>query len=580
MGNWEDQIKEIKERANIVDIISNYVNLRKSGENFVGLCPFHNEKTPSFTVSEKKGVFHCFGCGAGGDVISFLTRIRNESFNDTIRYLANITGVHLETSTTDKKKNNYYSINELLANYYHSLLFSDPVGRKAFNYLSIERGLTTKTINDYMIGYAPNKWNVVETVLKSHNIPLSMAYDIGLIVKKQNSNEYYDKFRGRIMFPIKDYRGRITAFGGRQFDGEDPKYMNSPDSDIYKKGMSLYGIDIAKQYIDKKGFVLFVEGYMDALVLHQYGFKTAVATTGTAVSIYHINAVSRYTDKIVFLFDGDEAGEKAVIRTIEIMIDSDVEGRFALLPQGFDPDTFVIKYGAEALNKLIYDAKSLFDYYVGSSIKNTDNSVPSKLKAINKVFSLLKRIQNSPVKQELYIKRLSELSGISYASIKKAFNTSTVSQNKSNTYTSSSKVEQDKTELTILTIIIDHPEKMHILLNEHGLDWFENKNIVATIKRIKELNDKGIINIKDFIFQYVTDDNQRSIISSALLNDLSGENIDVLYDYTINKLKKSYYVKEQKRLSAEIERLKTTGHKEEAYSLLKKKKEIAVFHKQ
>ncbi|MGB9734735.1 MAG: DNA primase [bacterium] len=581
MGSWENQIKEIKERVNIVDIISNYVNLKKSGENFVGLCPFHNEKTPSFTVSEKKGVFHCFGCGVGGDVISFLTRIRNESFNDTIRYLANIAGVQLDETTSDKKKANYYSINELLANHYHSLLFSDPAGKKAFNYLTVERGLSTKTINDYMIGYAPNKWDQVETFLRAHNIPLSMASDIGLIVKKQNSNEYFDRFRGRIMFPIKDYRGKVIAFGGRQFDGEQPKYMNSPDSDIYKKGMTLYGIDVAKQNMDKKGFAIFVEGYMDVLLLHQHGFKNAVATTGTAVSLYHVNTVSRYTDSVVFIFDGDEAGEKAALRTLEVIIEADIDARFALLPRGYDPDTFIIKYGVDALNKLIADAQPLFDYYVKSLIKDKENSVTGRLKAINNIILLLKKIQSSPIKQELYIKRLSELTGISNLSIKKALNSRNTSQYKSITHTSSfNKGDQDKTELIVLTIIIDHPEKMHILLDEHGLDWFENKDIVAIIKRIKELNEAGIRDVKDVIFQHISDEREKAILSAAMLNDLSGENIDMLYDYTINKLKKSYYVKEQRRLSAEIEELKTSGEEEKAYTLLKKKKEIAVFHKQ
>ncbi|MCL5878607.1 MAG: DNA primase, partial [Deltaproteobacteria bacterium] len=299
---WENQIKEIKERINITDVVAGYVTLKKSGDNFVGLCPFHNEKTPSFTVNEKKGVFHCFGCGAGGDVISFLTRIRNEGFNDTVRYLANMAGVQLEESTSDKNKHTYYSINEQLANYYHNLLFSDPAGKKAFKYLTVERGLSTKTINDALVGYAPNRWDTAVSFLKTNKLPLTMAIDIGLIMKKQSGNDYFDRFRGRIMFPIKDYRGRVIAYGGRMFEGEEPKYLNSPDSDIYKKGMSLYGIDIAKPHIDKTGFALFVEGYMDVLLLHQHGFKNAVATTGTAVSLYHINTVSRYAHHIVFLF--------------------------------------------------------------------------------------------------------------------------------------------------------------------------------------------------------------------------------------------------------------------------------------
>jgi len=579
--NWERQIKEIKERVSIVDIISGYVNLKRSGENFVGLCPFHNEKTPSFTVNEKKGVFHCFGCGAGGDVISFLTRIRNESFSDTIRYLASITGVQLEQSASNKNKDNYYSINELIANYYHSLLFSDPVGKKAFDYLTAQRGLNTRTINEYMIGYAPNKWDVAVNFLKKQEVPLTIASDIGIIVKKQTGNEYFDRFRGRIIFPIKDYKGRIIALGGRQFDGEEPKYLNSPDSDIYKKGMSLYGIEIAKQYIEKDKRALFVEGYMDVLALHQHGFKSAVATTGTSVSLYHLNLISRYAPQIIFLFDGDEAGEKAAMRALEVTIDTDIEGRVALLPEGYDPDTFVIKYGVEALKKLIASADLLFDYYVKRAIKDSNDTVTNKLKAINNIILLLKKIENAPIKQELYIKQLSDLSGVSDIAIRKSLKTGNTPYKPDKVAgTDILRNNLDRSELNILTIIIDHPEKMHILLDEHKLEMFANKDIVAVINRIKELYVNGVKDIKDFIFQYISDENQKAIISAAMLNNLSGEDIDVLYEYSINKIRKSYYIKEQKRLSEEIEKVKATGNKEVAFALLKKKKEMAISHKQ
>jgi DNA primase len=578
----ENQIKEIKERVNIVDIISGYVNLKKSGDNFVGLCPFHNEKTPSFTVNEKKGVFHCFGCGAGGDVISFLTRIRNEGFNDTVRYLANIAGVQLnDEKDSDKNRNNYYSINELLANYYHNLLFSDPSGKKAFKYLTVERGLSTKTINDYVIGYAPHTWDTAVSFLRAHNVPLNTAFDIGIIVKKQTGNDYFDRFRGRIMFPIKDYRGRIIAYGGRQFEGEEPKYLNSPDSDIYKKGMSLYGIDVAKSNINKTGYAIFVEGYMDVLIMHQYGFKNTVATTGTAVSLYHINTVSRFARDVVFLFDGDEAGEKAAIRTLEVMIDSDIEGKFALLPHGYDPDTFVIKYGSDAMNKLISDAGSLFEYYVKKALKDSQNNITGRLKAINTIIVLLKKIRGSPIKQELYIKKLAELSGVSESSIKDSFHAvERKSYGQNPVSAPAANKDIDRVELTLLTIIIDHPEKVHILLDDSIVDFFTNKDIAAVFKRIKDLYDSGIKDIKGFIFQQVNDEKQKAIISAAMLKDLSGEDVNVLYEYAVNKIKKSYYVTEQKRLSREIAKTKDSGNKETAHTLLKRKKEIAVFHKQ
>ncbi len=577
----ETQIKDIKERINIVDIISGYVNLKKSGDNFIGLCPFHNEKTPSFTVNEKKGVFHCFGCGAGGDVISFLMRVRNEGFNDTVKYLANVAGITLATKESDKKKDDYYSINELIANYYHHLLFADSAGKKAFKYLTVERGLSTQTINDYTIGYAPNRWDAALSFLKSHDVPVTTAFTLGIIIKKQNGNDYYDRFRGRIMFPIKDYMGRIIAFGGRMFDGEEPKYLNSPDSDVYKKGMSLYGINTAKSQVTKAGYFIFVEGYMDVLLMHQYGFKNTVATTGTAVSIYHINTVSRYARDAVFLFDGDAAGEKAAMRTLEVIIDSDIEGRYAMLPTGYDPDTFLVKYGRDAMNGIINNAQPLFESFVKRLLKDSDASIANKLRAINNILLLIQKMRSSPIKQELYIKRLSELTGISESSIRSSFGKMETSvYEKTSATPQSARSDTSRAEVILLSIVIDHPEKVHILFKDGIINTLANPEINASIRYIKTLYDSGVKNIKSTVFSQEIEERTKAVISEAMLNDLSGEDIDALYEQAVNKIKKTYYVNEQKKLSREIVQTKAAGNKDTADELLKKKKEIAVFHKQ
>ncbi len=578
---WDNQIKEIKERINIVDIIGGYVTLKKNGENFVGLCPFHNEKTPSFTVSEKKGVFHCFGCGAGGDVISFLTRIRNETFPDTVRHLAQIAGVRLEERDSDNNRTTYYAINEQLAGYYHSLLFSHPSGKKAFQYLTVERGLSTRTINDFMVGYAPNAWDTAVSFLKSHQIPLPMAAALGIIMKKQSGNDYFDRFRGRIMFPIRDYRERIIAFGGRSSGNDEPKYLNSPDSELYKKGTTLYGIDKARPHIIKTGYAVFVEGYMDALLLHQYGFNNTVATTGTAVSHYHAQTMARIGQGVVFLFDGDEAGEKAASRTLEVIIDSDIEGKFAVLPRGYDPDTFVIRHGSDAMKKLIEQAQPLFDYYVKRALQGAPDDITGRVKAINNVIVLLKKVQDSPIKQELYIKRLAALSGISETSIRAAFTAAAPKPYAQGPAPARAVIKDtSRVELTILTILIDQPEKVHILLDDRAVDFFTNRDIAAAVRRVKDLYESGIKDVRGCIFQQVTDENQKAVISAAMLNDLSGENIDVLYEYAVSKIKRSYYVAEQKRLSGEIAKTKSSGNNGTAETLLKRKKEIAIFHKQ
>lgn len=578
---WEPKIKDIKERINIVDIISGYVSLKKSGENFVGLCPFHKEKSPSFTVNEKKGVFHCFGCGAGGDVISFLMQARNEGFGDVIRYLSTVAGISLEENASDRKREDHYSINALLANHYHQLLFADPAGKKAFQYLTTTRGLSTQTINDYLIGYAPNRWDAAVSFLRSNNVSLNMAADLGIIMKKQDNRDYYDRFRGRIMFPIRDYRSRIIAYGGRMFDGQEPKYLNSPDSDIYKKGSSLYGIDVAKTNVNKSGYFIFVEGYMDMLLMHQNGFRNTVATSGTAVSMYHINTVLRYAHDAVFLFDGDAAGEKAAMRTLDVLVDSDIEGRYAVLPPGDDPDTYLIKHGRDAMSGILKNARPLFESFVKSLLKEPGASVANKLRALRVILELIQKMHTSPIKQELYIRKVSELTGISEPSLRDALGKMEVKTQDSVSPTRpSARRDTNRAELLLLSIIIDHPEKMHILLKDGTIHALTNPAIIASIRHIKSLHDSGIKNMKDAVFQQVPGEDVKAVLSAAMLSDLSGENIDALYDYAADKVRKTYYVNEQKRLSSEISKTKASGNKDTAHDLLKKKKEIAVFHKQ
>ncbi len=584
---WETQIREIKERISIVEVISGYVSLKKSGNNFIGLCPFHTEKTPSFTVNEKKGVYHCFGCGTGGDVIGFLMRMKSEDFADTVRHLAHRAGVSLTESAADRKKDDYYSINELVANHYHQLLFSDTQGRKAFRYLTAERGLSTQTVNDYVLGYAPNDWNTTVSFLHANKVPLPLASDVGLVMKKQASQGYYDRFRGRIMFPIRDYRSRIIAFGGRKFDGEDPKYLNSPDSDIYRKGASLYGIDIARSHVDRAGSLIFVEGYIDALVMHQNGFKNTVATTGTAVSLYHANVASRFARCAVFLFDGDEAGEKAGLRTTEVILSSDVEGRMALLPQGYDPDTLLIKQGKEAMNKIILGAVPLFEYFVKKTIAGAQGTVAGKLQAIKDILVPLQRIEQSPIKLDLYIQKLAELTGVSESSLRSGLRKANTPVHEGSPVAAAragTPVQApSQVETVLLSILIDHPEKMYNLYSGGIINLLTSTDIIASIHYIKTLYENGAKDIKNALFQQDLDDRVKAVLSAAIVNDLSEENVHELYEYAVTKIKKAYYVNEQRRLSREIARTSAAGdrgaHNPQIDALLKKKKEIVVSHK-
>ncbi len=575
-----DQIEEIKSRVSIVDVIGQYVSLKKKGAHFVGLCPFHNEKTPSFTVNEEKGVFHCFGCGAGGDVFTFLMKIKGADFNEVLIYLAGISGVSLVNINKNKDVPGYYEINKMSSDYFRELLLSDSEGKKALEYLKTDRKLSMQTIDDYNIGYASKSWDGLLSFLKARNASLNPAFDIGLIIKKQKTDGYYDRFRGRIMFPINDVRGHIIAFSGRTFYNEEPKYLNSPDSTIYKKGMTLYGIDVARAEASKKGFIIFVEGFLDAIVMHQYGFKNTVATAGTAVSTFHINTVSKLVRDGVFIFDGDEAGEKASIRALDIIIDSPIEGRIVRLPEGYDPDTFLQKYGKDSMDKLVNNAGSLFEFYVKKRLEQSGKNTANRLKVLDEIVSIIQKIKTYPIKQELYIKKLEELSGISGTTIKKSFKKDAINNTRKGLPSGRNSDYIKDAELTLLAIVVEHPGIVRKLFNDGIVKMLTDPYVASSISHINTLYENGVRDIKTEFFHGQKEEKVNSVVSVAMLKELKESDIEELLEKSLKKIIKTFYVDEQKQLSIEIGKATLNGNSDILNELLKKKKELAVIQRQ
>jgi DNA primase len=363
----EQKVEEIRISANIVDVISQYVPLRKRGKNFIGLCPFHSEKTPSFTVSEEKQIYHCFGCHAGGNVYSFLMEYNKISFVEAVQQLAEELGIQLEVDTSQSAEEQseveiLYEINTEAARYFSDNLLNKEEGEFVKEYLG-KRNIKPQTIRTFGLGYAINEWENFITFAKEQNLDIEKAIQLGLIGKNADGR-LYDKFSGRLIFPIFSPNGRVIAFAGRILkDAEGKaKYLNSPESSIYHKGRTFYGLSLSKDEIRRLDKAILVEGYMDLISLYQNGVRNVVAVSGTALTEEQVQLLSRYTKNVVLLFDADTAGIKASMRSIELLLKKDMEIKIVTLPENEDPDSFINNYGKERFDELVLQAKNFLEY--------------------------------------------------------------------------------------------------------------------------------------------------------------------------------------------------------------------------
>jgi DNA primase len=365
----EDQINQIKERTDIVGVIGEYVNLKSSGQNYKGLCPFHSEKTPSFMVSPQKNIFHCFGCGVGGNVFNFLMKFKGISFPDSVKMLGERVGIRVTASKSEKKfaakQDVLYQINKKASRAYERALFSSH-GRKAVEYLK-KRSIDTDIIKSFKLGYAPDRWDAMLNYLKAEGFSYEKIEDAGLVIKKKSGSGYYDRFRNRIIFPIQDNIGRVIGFGGRTFDSSDPnspKYLNTVENTVFHKGRYLYGFNESAEFIRKEGSLFIVEGYIDVIRMHREGIKNTVAPLGTALTEDHISYVMRYVRKIYLAFDSDEAGIKAALRSVTLMHKKGIDPLVIRLPSGKDPGDFFDEYTPKDFKILVDDAISGVDFLV------------------------------------------------------------------------------------------------------------------------------------------------------------------------------------------------------------------------
>ncbi len=408
----QDKIAEIRNRASIVEVISDYVTLKKAGRNHMGLCPFHGEKTPSFTVNEEKGIYHCFGCHAGGSVFQFLMEYDHQSFPEAVEQVAKRYGIVIERSDAGHyqrdlgERENLFRINERAAANYQRILFDHLEGKAALEYLK-RRGVEDAIARKFMLGFAPQGGSGLVGLVKKESLALADAIKLGL-VGQRNPQQYYEKFFARVMFPIANAAGKIVGFGGRVMDQGMPKYLNSSETPLFHKGSTVYGLYQAKEGIRQADRVVVVEGYLDVIALAQHGIGYAVATLGTALSVEHVRALSRYTKNIIALFDGDDAGLNAAARSFEIFVEAGLLGRAAFLPKDEDPDTFVRRQGKDAVEKLLDQAVPLADFYFSWLQRRHGSTIEGKSQTASEIGRLLAKVTN-PFEVDLLIRRAADL---------------------------------------------------------------------------------------------------------------------------------------------------------------------------
>lgn len=548
----EELIDEIRNSNDIVDIISQYVILKRSGRNFFGLCPFHKEKTPSFSVSPDKQIFHCFGCGAGGNVIHFISKIENVDFKESLEILADRVGIKLPTleNNVDSKrlelKEKVYEINKLVATYYHETLYK-PQAKPAQEYVK-KRKLDNKALKEFCIGYAENA-NVLYKMLKEKGFTEEEILASDLVIKKGNS--YVDRFKNRLIFPIQDIRNRFIAFGGRVLDNSLPKYINSPENIVYSKARNLYGLNVAKNTKTRK--LIIVEGYMDTVSLHQRGIDNVVASCGTALTEAQGRLLRKYAEKVIISYDSDSAGQAATLRGLEILNNLGCDIRILQMEGAKDPDEYVIKYGNGRFNDLVENAISLVEFKIkvlkkDLNIENTND----KIKFMNEIAKILGGVDNK-IEQEIYIDKISSDYNISKEAIYAQINKNEYSNNKGSKILESSNIrkpiikkqetkvnsELEKRENIIISLLIDGGEevynKIKDIINPNDFKSEANQKIM---RRLYEEFEKGNSNINSLVDMFADDEQVVNALTGIMADDYEIEDNKKALEDVINNYQK------------------------------------------
>ena len=578
MVRYSDElIEEIRTNNDIVDVISKYVTLKRSGRNFFGLCPFHKEKSPSFAVSPDKQIFHCFGCGAGGNVIHFISKIEGLDFKDTLELLANRANIELptlENSEDDKTarlKSKVYEINKIAAEFYHENLYK-PTSKMAQEYIK-KRKLDNRTLKAFLIGYAGN-FNELYLLLKQKGFTEEEMLASSL-VKRTDNGGYMDSFRKRLMFPIQDVRERVIAFGGRVLDDSKPKYINSPENIVYSKGRNLFGLNVAKKHDTKR--IIIVEGYMDAISLYQRGITNVVASLGTAMTESQGRLLRRHSEQVILGYDADGAGQAAILRGMEILQNLGCDIRVLQIEGAKDPDEYVLKYGPERFQRCVDNSISLVEFKVKVLLKelNIENT-NDKIKFLNEIAKILSKITNQ-IEREIYVDKIAREYKISKEAIYAEINKLIYKDNQGSKKLEKKVItmelkEESKTNISESTL---KKEKLviYLLINEYSKSYEKIVKLITLndiqddtnrqiLKKMYEEFQKGNINTNQIV-DWFQDENIISRITEIMAEDFEITDVNKAIDDLINVYEKQKLVNRRNEILKQLDTEKNVENMKE-----------------
>ncbi len=576
----DDIIEEIRASSDIVDLISEYVPLKKQGKNFVGLCPFHQEKKPSFSVSPQRQIFHCFGCGIGGNVFKFLMEYQKLGFIDAVKYLAERAHITLPATGRELRSGSefepLYKANHLAAAHYHQQLVESTEGEKARQYLH-QRGFSEGLIKTFRLGYAPPGWDGLIKRAERHSILPEVLYQAGLVLKKDYGEGYYDRFRDRLIFPITNVSGKFIGFGGRILEDRDEvKYINSPETPIFRKGTTLYGLYQTKEAIRKAGGVVIVEGYTDLLGLFQSGIENAVASLGTSLTTQQARLLSRYAHEAIVLYDGDSAGITAALRGLDLLLEAGVLAKALALSPGMDPDQVVREKGGPFLAGLLQDAETFIDFKL-RYLRQKENfaSVTGKAEAVEELGRTISLIDD-PIKRGFYVAEVAEKLGLEDSII--ALAVEKASPRRGDKPRIEAKIEDvmshfELVERKLLALLLQHPDMISRVRGRVSDHDFIAENHRRVADRLFASDQTGSIEPAK-LMNSLSDEGLESLIAELCFEEEEGKVERVLEDH-VRYLEGKRLLREERRLREQLREAEKSDDNTLLNQLTRRLQEIA-----
>jgi len=573
-------VTDVLDRSNIVEVIGSYVPLKRVGRNFKARCPFHPEKTPSFIVSLEKQIFHCFGCGVGGNALSFIMQYERTTFREALEILARRNGISLpQPIVTPAQKarqdtrQQLYTTNEKACQYYHDILMKTPEGQGARAYLQ-QRGIAKETAAAFRLGFAPDGWDHLIQKMKREMVGLDILEKAGLVVRKEEGG-FYDRFRNRIIFPILDIKECTVAFGGRVMDESLPKYVNSPETAAYVKGRHLFGLPQAREAAGRLDEIIVVEGYLDMIVPFRAGIHNIVASLGTALTQDQIRLIKRFTQNVVMLYDPDLAGQLATLRTLELLIQEECSVRIAQLPPKEDPDSFVRRHGTEALKHLIRNAQSLFDYKLSYLTHKFDvESVPGKEKVIREMLPTIKKFTHATT-QASYLEMLAQRLELDLRALKEDFRRVETDEGVSPTQEESRAIEHYRlqeipvTERMLVKLMLDEMPIIDRLRTMIDPSDFMEEKLRKIVAFIFDFFCQGKTCRPNILMSCLDDDEAINIVAELAALDIHDcPDREKLVADCVHRLKRDKILYQCRELHRQIEEAQRTGAHENLGALI------------